>query len=349
MSLAVEPSGLVAFLVDLLNTPSPTGYHREAMAFCRERFAALSGVEASFTRKGALMVRVPGEDAALPPIGITAHADTLGLMVREIKSSGRLAVHRIGGLLLNGAESENVTIRTADDRRYRGTFALNNTSVHVNRDAASSERTDRTMEVRIDERVSSKADVEALGIQVGDFIFLDPRVEVTARGFIKSRFLDDKASVAAIYGALSALDRAGMKPKRTILALISNYEEVGHGGSADWPAELDELLSVDMGVVGDGHNGDEFSVSLCTADGGGPYHFDMLEKLRGLASAHDIPLKPDYFPFYASDGTAYWRAGGSARVGLIGPGVYASHSYERTHTDAVVHTAHLIARYMLAG
>ncbi|GIK27876.1 MAG: putative aminopeptidase YhfE [Chloroflexota bacterium] len=348
MSLAIDPSSLVAFLVDLLNTPSPTGYHREAMAFCRERFTALAGVEASFTRKGALMLRIPGEDAAPPPVGITAHADTLGLMVREIKSNGRLAIHRIGGLLLHGAESENVTIRTADDRCYRGTFALNNTSVHVNKEAATSERTDRTMEVRIDERVSSKADVEALGIQVGDFIFLDPRVEVTASGFIKSRFLDDKASVAAIYGALSALNHAGMKPKRTVLALISNYEEVGHGGAADWPAELDELLSIDMGVVGDGHNGDEFSVSLCTADGGGPYHFDMIQKLRELAAAHNIPLKPDYFPYYASDGTAYWGAGGGARVGLIGPGVYASHSYERTHTDAVVHTAHLIARYLLA-
>lgn len=344
----IDSASLVGFLTDLLNTHSPTGYHREAMALCRERFSAVAGVETGFTRKGALTIRVPGEDSAAAPVGITAHADTLGLMVREIKPNGRLGIHRIGGLLLNGAESENVTIRTADNRRYRGTFALNNTSTHVNKDAATSERTDRTMEVRIDERVSSRADVEALGIQVGDFVFLDPRVEVTASGFIKSRFLDDKASVAAIYGALHGMARAGLKPKRPIVVQVANYEEVGHGGSADWPAELEELLSVDMGVVGDGHNGDEFSVSLCTADGGGPYHFDMIEKLRGLAQAHDIPIKPDYFPYYASDGTAYWRAGGSARVGLIGPGVYASHSYERTHTDAVVHTAHLIARYMLA-
>jgi putative aminopeptidase FrvX len=270
-------------------------------------------------------------------------------MVKEIKSSGRLQCTRLGGLLWGGVESEGVTVRTADNRRYRGSVHPTNTSTHVNRKIHTSERNDDTMEIRLDERVRTASDTQALGIEVGDFVFVDPRVEMTTSGFIRGRFLDDKAGVAAIYGAMLALKDAGhgLKPAQDTYILIANYEEFGHGGSAGFPAELAELLVIDMGAIGQGQAGDEFSVSVCAKDGGGPYHFDMINKLRRLATTFDIPYKMDIFLNYSSDGTAYWRAGGDAKVGLAGPGVDASHAYERTHTEAIEHTAHLIARYLL--
>jgi putative aminopeptidase FrvX len=165
-------------------------------------------------------------------------------------------------------------------------------------------------------------------------------------GFIRGRFLDDKACVACIYGALRTLKDAGLQPAYDTAFLIANYEEVGHGGAAGWPFELDELLAVDMGAIGESQNSDEYSVSICVKDGGGPYHFDMNNKLRRLASGNHIPFKTDIYVFYSSDGTAYWRSGGDARVGLIGPGVDCSHAYERTHRDALEHTTHLLARYL---
>ncbi len=345
MPLRIDTRAVTDFLVELLNIPSPTGYHREAIDLCSRRFGELGMLDLWTTRKGALMGRLRG--GGNPPVGVTAHTDTLGLMVREIKPNGRLSVIRIGGMLLNGSESENVTVRTQDDRRYRGTFALTNTSTHVNALASTTERTEKTMEVRLDAKVFSREDTEALGIGVGDFIFLDPRVEVTDTGFIKARFLDDKAGVACVWGALTALREAGLTPLQDVIIQIANYEEVGHGGASGWPADLDELLSVDMGAIGEGQNGDEFSASICAKDAGGPYHFDMMSKLRRLAEAHGIEYKVDLYLYYSSDGTAYWRAGGDARVGLCGPGVAASHSYERTHVDSLTHTTHLLARYML--
>lgn len=336
----------IAFLLDLLNTPSPTGYHHEAMALVRDRFAALGHLTITETKKGALVFKLKGAQSDAP-IALTAHTDTLGLMVREIKSNGRLSVVKLGGILLGGIENENVTVRTHDNRRIRGTFTPINTSVHVNSDIQKTERTEKTMEVRLDARVESRAETEALGIGVGDFIFVDPRVEVTETGFIKSRFLDDKAGVAAIYGAVMALQDAGLTPPQDVYLHISNYEEVGHGGAAGFPADLMELLSVDMGAIGEGQAGDEYSVSICVKDGGGAYHFDMNQKLRRLATTHQIPHKVDIYLNYSSDGTAYWRAGGEARVGLVGPGVAASHSYERTHRDAIQHSAQLLARYLL--
>ncbi len=348
--LTVNVDLIVEFLVGLLNTPSPTGYTAEAADYTRRAFEslALPGLTVSLTRKGALLATLPGraDDA---PRALTAHVDTLGLMVKEIKESGRLKTTMLGSYMWTAVEFEGVTVQTHDGRRYRGTLLPENPSVHVNANIREAERNADLMEVRLDARVNTVAEMRALGIEVGDFIFLDPRVEVTDTGFIRSRHLDDKAGVACIYGALLALRDAGQTPAQRTAILITTYEEMGHGGASGLPGDLAELLAVDMGAIGKGQNSDEYTASICVKDSSGPYHFDMTGRLRRLAQEFDIPAKVDIYPYYGSDGSAYWRAGGGARVALIGPGVDASHAYERTHRDSLQHTSHLIARYLLDG
>jgi putative aminopeptidase FrvX len=346
--LNINPDATVDFLVGLLNTPSPTGYHVEAIDYVRKAFETIPGLEISLTNKGALVAFWKG-NASSAPRGVTAHVDTLGLMVKEIKPSGRLKATLLGGFMWNAVEWEGVTIRTHDNRRYRGTVLPSNPSTHVNSKLGTVERTADLMEIRIDARTFSATDTRALGIEVGDFIFLDPRVELSDTGFIRSRHLDDKAGVAAIYGALLALTDAGLVPAQDTTFLIANYEEVGHGGANGLPTQLAELLTVDMAALGDGQSSDEFSVTICIKDSTGPYHFEMNNKLRRLAAAYQIPAKTDIYPFYGSDGSAFWRAGGDARVGLIGPGVEASHAYERTHRESILHSTHLIAQYLVDG
>lgn len=347
--LEFDTDQIVEFLVGLLNTPSPTGYHTEAIAYVEEAFDAfgIDGLVLERSAKGALIITWPGEQADAPR-GLTAHIDTLGLMVKQVKSNGRLKLTMLGGFMWNAVEFEGVTVQARTGQRYRGTVLPVKASVHVHRDARDMKRTGDTMEVRLDVRVSNADETRALGIEVGDFVFLDPRVEVTDTGFIRSRHLDDKAGVAAIYGAFQALQAAGLRPAQTVTVVIANYEEVGHGGAAGFPDGVRELVAVDMAAVGNGQNSDEFSVGVCVKDAGGPYHVELTSKLRALAEAADIPYKPDIYPYYGSDGEAYWRAGGAAQVALIGPGVDASHAYERTHSESVVHSAHLIARFMLA-
>jgi len=118
------------------------------------------------------------------------------------------------------------------------------------------------MEVRLDEKVFNADDVRKLGIEVGDFIAFDPRVELT-NGFVRSRHLDDKAGVACIFGAVKAMQKAGLKPRQTTTLLITNYEEVGHGAACGFPQDLAELVCVDMAAIGDGQNSDEFHSTLC--------------------------------------------------------------------------------------
>ncbi|MEO1289949.1 MAG: M42 family metallopeptidase [Chloroflexota bacterium] len=346
--LNINIEQMTDFLVNLLEIPSPTGYHVEIMPFVEKVFTELDfpNTTITTTNKGAVLVHIKGENDDAP-IGITAHVDTLGFMVKEIKGNGRLKMTNLGGINWAGAEFENCTVRTHDNQRIRGTVLLANPSTHVNRDAHKTTRNSDSMEVRLDARTTSRKETEALGIGVGDFIFLDTRIEIMETGFIRSRFLDDKAGLAVIYGALASMKSANVIPSQDTYILVANYEEVGHGGSAGFPANIAEVLSIDMGAIGEGQAGDEFSVSICVKDGGGPYHFDMNNKLRRLCDDHNIDYNVDIYVYYSSDGTAFWRAGGDAKVGLAGPGVASSHGYERTHKDALLHSAHLIARYML--
>ncbi len=342
----IDTKYLLEFLTDLLNTPSPTGFTEGAITLTEQALRAFPALELSRTRKGALVARWPGrrEDA---PRALTAHVDTLGAMVKEVKSNGRLKLTRIGGFAWNTVEGEGCTVFTRGGGTVRGALLLTKASGHVHGSQVNEmKREDDNMEVRLDARTASADETHALGIEVGDFVAFDPRVEV-AEGFVRSRHLDDKACVACILAAVKALSEAGLQPAQTTTLHISNYEEVGHGAAAGIPDSVHELVTVDMAAIGDGQTSDEFHATLCLKDSGGPYHHGLSQKLRDLADRHEIPHKVDIYPYYGSDGEAFWRAGGDVAVALIGPGVDASHNYERTHTEALVATTRWLLAYLL--
>ncbi len=347
--LQIDQAYIQRILPELLAIASPTGYTEDAIAYLEQELASLGITTVDQTRKGALVARIPGKSAATPH-GITGHVDTLGAIVKEIDSDGRLVMSKLGSYAWNAVEGEGVTVICVhSDKRYRGTILPTRASVHVHGSAmASLDRTKASsFHVRLDEKVFSEFDVIDLGIQVGDIVAFDPRIEINTNGFIRSRHLDDKAGVAAMLAAAKAILDAELIMPHDIILHFSNYEEVGHGASAGFPADMTELISVDMAAVGAGQNSDEFSVGICVKDSGGPYHLGMRRKLVAIAEQHDIPYKLDIYPYYGSDGEAFWRAGGDVAVGLLGPGVDASHSYERTHLDSVVATADLLGQYML--
>jgi putative aminopeptidase FrvX len=343
----IDTDYLLKILSDLLNTPSPTGYAQEAIAACEQALRQFPALELRRTRKGALVATWPGErnDA---PRGLTAHADTLGAMVKEIKSNGRLKLTKIGGFAWNTVEGEGCTVFANGGGRVRGSLLLAKASGHVHGNQVNElKRDDENMEVRLDAATTSAEETRALGIQVGDFVAFDPRVEIT-NGFVRSRHLDDKACVACLLAAVKALDDAALQPAQTAILHISNYEEVGHGAASGFPADMAELVTVDMAAVGEGQASDEYHATLCVKDSGGPYHHGLSQRLRQMAEANGIPYKVDIYPYYGSDGEAYWRAGGDVAVALIGPGVDASHNYERTHLEALAATARWIVAYLLS-
>ena len=202
------------------------------------------------------------------------------------------------------------------------------------------------MEVVLDEPVESKADTEALGIMTGDIVCFDPRTTVTESGYIKSRFLDDKLSVGILLGFAKYLKETAKKPARKIYQHITVFEEVGHGGSASIPADVAEILAVDMGCVGDGLSCKETQVSICAKDSAGPYNYDAVTALVNTAKANNIDYAVDIYPFYGSDVDVTLKSGHDVRHGLIGAGVYASHGYERSHRAGAFATMQLLAAYL---
>ena len=200
------------------------------------------------------------------------------------------------------------------------------------------------MHVRLDEVVASKQDVLSLGINVGDFICFEPHYQELSSGYIKSRFMDNKAGCFVLFELARRIKEKGWNVP--VQLFFSNYEEVGHGGTCGFAHSVKELLVVDMGVVGKGTAGKETACSVCAKDSSGPYDYLMRKKLVTVAKESDIDYCLDVYPFYGSDGSAALRAGNDFRVALIGPGVSASHGVERTHKKGIEATVDLCMAYI---
>lgn len=347
MPVTFNGNELLQLIHELVSIPSPSGFTDRIMDHIAAKLDGF-GVDYQRNRKRGLIATLPGKSSGEQRM-IAAHVDTLGAMVKEIKGNGRLRLALIGGSQWAHLEGEYCQVFTANGDTYTGTILMHQTSVHVYRDTARMERTQDNMEVRLDAKVSNADDVQKLGIQVGDFVAFDPRTEILPSGFIKSRHLDDKAGVGILLYLLQEITENQLELPHTTHFLFSNYEEIGHGGSSNVPPEVAEYLVVDMGAIGDGQSGDEFSVSICAMDSSGPYDFTLRRHLIALAQEQELSFKVDIFPYYASDASAALRAGHDLRHGLIGPGIDASHAFERTHVDAVVNTAKLAYYYLFSS
>ena len=325
----------------VIGIDSPTGYHYNVQKYLVDTIQAM-GFEVRTLRKGGVIANLGGEGN---PLMMLAHVDTLGAFVHYIKGNGRLAISN-GTLNPNNIETENVRVITRSGAVYEGTIQLENASVHVNPDV-NAERKFTNLVVVLDEDVTSKEDVEKLGICAGDFLAVEPRFQVTEKGYIKSRFLDDKASSGVLLGIAKYVSEHPGCLKRNVQLFFTTFEEIGHGASAGIPEEIEDLLAVDMGCVGDHLACTEKQVSICAKDSSGAYHFEMTNELIEVAKEHGIDYAVDIYPSYGSDAGAALRSGKDVRYALIGQGVYASHGYERTHKDGMKQTFELALNYVL--
>lgn len=331
-------------LKKLLAIDSPSGYTKNVTDYLISRYQEM-GYHPVKTVKGGVLVDLGGTDTE-NAVFTEAHVDTLGAVVTGIKENGRLSLSPVGGMNANNAEAENCRIVTRFHGCYEGTCQLTDASIHVNGDYDKTSRNFDAMEILLDEKTGSRKETEALGILAGDFICFDPRTRITESGYIKSRFLDDKLSAAILMGYAHYLKEEQVSLKRKVYQHFTVYEEVGHGGSASIPEGVTEVLAVDMGCVGDGLNCTEHQVSICAKDSGGPYNYDLVTSLILAAKEQQLDFAVDVYPHYGSDAEAALRSGYDVRHGLIGPGVYASHGYERSHRDGVTNTFLLLKAYL---
>lgn len=343
MNITVNKDYVLNTAKKILEFDSPTGFCFDVMNIIEE-IAIGFGYKFERTNKGCGIITIEGQSNE-KTVGVCAHVDTLGAMVRSITNNGTLKFTLLGGPIPATLDSEYCKIRTREGKIYTGTFLSTSPAAHVYADSRDKKRDPENMEVRIDEKVLSKKDVEALGICPGDFIFIDTKTTITESGFIKSRFIDDKGSVAALMGLLEIFNREQITPKYKTKIFISIYEEVGHGASYI-PKDITEIIAVDMGCIGDDLTCTEYDVSICAKDSGGPYDYNMVTDLINLAKENNIKYAVDIYPFYGSDIGAALKGGNDIRGALIGPGVHASHGMERTHYEALENTIRLLVKYL---
>lgn len=344
--MSYDNNKIKEYLLNILNTPSPTGYTDYVMDYVKTELRNLN-VPFTETMKGALVVTLKGKDDTYGKT-FSAHVDTLGAMVKGIKGNGTLSIAAIGGFMMASIDGENCTIKTLEGNSYSGTVHTIKPSVHISgQEATDLKRTPENMEIVLDEKVFLKEDVEALGINVGDFVCLDTRTIITDKDYVKSRYLDDKASVAILLYAIKFLTENKFELQNTINFFISNYEEVGHGASAAIPVNTKEFISVDMGAPGVDQNSTEYAVCICAKDSSGPYDYKLRKSLIELCKDNGIEYKIDIYPYYGSDASAALRAGWDFKTALIGPGVFSSHAYERTHMEGILNTLDLVVKYSL--
>lgn len=337
------------FLTKYMNIPSPGGYTHKALLECQKDFESL-GLSTFFSKKGALIATFPGKNSAKEVV-VSAHIDTLGGMVKEILPSGLIRFHKIGGGVYDCLEGENCTILTATGKSFRGSILPLKSSTHIyGADGVSGKRDEYNMVIRLDEKISSAQDVYNLGINVGDFINMDTRLEFTPNGFIKSRYLDNKACLAVVLDICKRWVENNITPAYTTLFYISNFEEMGHGVSNIFSSNVEEFVALDIGIVGEGQQSSEYKVSITAKDAKTVYDFSLRQKLVNLCLAEDIDYAVDVYNRYSSDATqAIVSFGCDFKFACIGPGVDASHHYERTHIDSLINTSKLVEAYLLSN
>ena len=344
MKFKTDRDYLIECLKELLSTPSPTGYYVKLKPVI-EKLAAELGKEVTYDNKNTAYITLDGEDNSKTVL-VSAHADTLGLVVRNIESNGWISIRKIGGCTFPSLEGESVTVHTRDGREYSGLIICKSHSSHVFEDAHTLERNENTLRVLLDENVHSKDDVKALGIQNGDIISVDPRFQYTSTGYIKSRYIDDKGGLACCFAALKYLTENNLKPKYKTILAFPYYEELGIGG-AFVPDGVSEYVAVDIGLIGPELDGGEHKVSICAKDVVTPYDYDLTTRLINCAKKAGCDYAVDVFFRYSTDAVAAIKAGNDLRHAAFGMAVYCSHGMERTHIDGLDATVNLILAYML--
>ena len=344
MKYQIDEKYLTDSLERILNVPSPVGYYTELKPVLKSMADEL-GFEVTYDKKSTAYITLDGEDNS-KTVMVSAHADTLGFVVRCIENNGMLMVRRLGGICHPSTEGETVTVHTRDGRKYTGLIICKSHSTHAFDDAHTLERNEDTLRILLDEDVRSKGDVRALGIQNGDYISIDPRYQLTEKGYVKSRFIDDKGGVAACFAALKYLSENGIKPKYKTIVTIPFYEEIGFGGSFV-PEEVSEFIAVDIGLIGPELDGSERKVSICAKDVVSTYDYDLTNKLIDKAQKAGCGYAVDVFMRYSTDAMAAWRGGNDVSIGAFGMAVYCSHGMERTHVEGLSATVNLLLAYLL--
>lgn len=333
-------------LLEMLAIPSPTGFTDTIVRYVAERLEEL-GIPFELTRRGTIRATLKGKQNS-PDRAVSAHLDTIGASVREVKDNGRLALAAVGCWSSRFAEGSRVSVFT-DTGVIRGSVLPLMASGHAFNTAVDEMPISWDhVELRLDAYCTTRADCESLGIGIGDFVAFDPLPEFTESGHISARHLDDKAGVAALLAALKSIVDSGAEPLIDCHPLFTITEETGTGAAGVLPWDVSEFVGIDIAPVAPGQHSSEHAVSVAMQDSGGPYDYHLSRHLLRLGVENELPVRRDLFRYYYSDAHSAVTSGHDIRTALLAFGCDATHGYERTHIDSLAALSKLLGAYILS-
>ncbi|RMV47698.1 osmoprotectant NAGGN system M42 family peptidase [Pseudomonas amygdali] len=334
-------------LLEMLAIPSPTGFTDTIVRYVAERLEEL-GIPFELTRRGTIRATLKGKQNS-PDRAVSAHLDTIGASVREVKDNGRLALAAVGCWSSRFAEGSRVSVFT-DTGVIRGSVLPLMASGHAFNTAVDEMPISWDhVELRLDAYCTTRADCESLGIGIGDFVAFDPLPEFTESGHISARHLDDKAGVAALLAALKSIVDSGAEPLIDCHPLFTITEETGTGAAGVLPWDVSEFVGIDIAPVAPGQHSSEHAVSVAMQDSGGPYDYHLSRHLLRLGVENELPVRRDLFRYYYSDAHSAVTSGHDIRTALLAFGCDATHGYERTHIDSLAALSKLLGAYILSA
>ena len=343
----------IKLLKTLIEYPSVTGHDctiiKDNIVDFICNFFKEFNIKSEMYNRNGLFFHIPGKATKNDPKPIfSAHYDIIGAMVSKIEESGKIRLVNVGGYPLLALVGNKCRIYNRKGKCFTGRILPEKWSTHIfsNHDIEKQNFKEDTLVIRLDEKVSSKKDLEKLEIEIGNFVFLEPEFYTTKSGYICSRYLDDKAGIAILMTVIENLAAENFKNNIPFSLFFSAHEETGYGASLSFDEKYDEFIAVDIGISGPGQESAEDHVTICVKDSCFPYDEKLIAKMINCSKKNKIKYKLDIFRSYGSDAGALIRSGQDVKIGLIGPGIDSSHSFERTHYDGIVQTINLIENYV---
>lgn len=309
------------------------GYETEVRAVLRELMEPLG--EVAQDKLGSLICHQVGDG---PKVMLAGHMDEIGFMANHITDEGFIKFIQLGGWWDQVLLGQRVIIKT---RQGDVLGVIGAKPPHL-LNAEERDKVVKKKDMFIDIGASSRAEVEAAGVRLGDPIVPDSQFSVLANGkTYLSKAFDDRVGCALVVDVLRHF-AAGNDHPNDLYGVATVMEEVGLRGATTSARAVDPDVAIilESDIAGDvpGIKDEESSIKM----GGGPtmliYDARMIPNLAlrdlviDIAAELDIPLQFSAIQGGATDGAAIHLHGTGVPTVVIAVAARHIHSH-----GAIIH------------
>ena len=235
-----------AFLKELVETPSPSGFEQPAQRVIRRELEGVAD-EIRTDVMGNVIARLAGTGDDPPRVMLAGHCDEIGFMVKYIDDAGFISFAPIGGVDAHLVPGQRVLIHAASGPVLG---VVGKKPIHL-MEAKDRETVVKFKSQFIDIGCSDRQSAAAL-VAVGDPVTFAVGMERLQGDRVTSRALDDKMGAFIVARVLQEVKRRGPAPAE-LFAVSTVQEELGlRGGTTSaYGVDPDVGIAVEVGFATD--------------------------------------------------------------------------------------------------